>query len=91
MNYAPFEPLYSDILEKQRKFEINRRKAQHNIKKYVKQNKLIELKSLFYGCDSYYLTTDKQIIKTSNLDMNFIKPSYDEIQNIIEWNPTYFK
>ena len=94
-NFGHFFPLYSDTTG-----QINTNKEQNiqnyyerkeHIQKYIKQNQLISLKSLFKNATSYYLTKDKQIIKTRTSYMEFKKPSYNEIQYIIKWNPKYFK
>ena len=86
MEFAPFEPLQSDIIAKKQKFEQEREKAQKDIVFFVKKHNLVELKSKYFGCDSYYMTPNGNIVKTSNLKMDFVTPSYDEISNIKKWN-----
>jgi hypothetical protein len=88
MIYSTFEPLYNNNnLEEQ----SNINNFGHFFPLYSDNTGQINTNKEQNIQNYYERKKDKQIIKTRTSYMEFKKPSYNEIQYIIKWNPKYFK
>jgi len=89
MNFAPYEPYEPspiELSEMKKRETLNRIKIKNNIKLLIKTYKLIELKSDYFGMDSYYLLNNKEIVKINNLTGELSGTSGDESQHIYKLN-----
>lgn len=90
MQFSEFHIIYNLI--KYNKRDNDNKIRQQKIKKFVKQNGLIELKSNYLGCDSYFYSKKfNKIYKVSNV--GDIHPVFhlDNDPNIIKLNNLQFK